>query len=36
MKAIEGYVYEIDLKKKAVAIVAKIESNNSPFMFIPE
>lgn len=35
MKAIEGYVYEIDLKKKAVAIVSKIESNNSPFMFIP-
>jgi glucosamine 6-phosphate synthetase-like amidotransferase/phosphosugar isomerase protein len=35
MQAIEGYIYEIDLKKKSIATVAKIESNNSPFMFIP-
>lgn len=36
MQAVEGYIYEIDLKKQAITIASKIEMNNSPFMFIPE
>lgn len=31
----EGYIYEIDLKKKKMMPVSKIETN-SPFLFIPE
>lgn len=35
MSVPEGYIYEIDLKKKKMMPVCKVETN-SPFLFIPE
>jgi hypothetical protein len=31
----EGYIYEIDFKKKKMLPLCKVETN-SPFLFIPE